>query len=203
MKEIELKEKLLEKIKDESGCPLCALVMDHEFSLLADIQYDIVRYESLRKEVAAEGGFCDYHFRQFKKISNYKTSIPLLKAIIESGIHKDIYANINCRLCKEINQFEDELIKQTSSLFYDFNFQEIYKKSNGICVIHLKGIIKNIQNEKLRTAIEQFHNEQIDRFKPMLETMSATESYLDIPFSNRELVNILIQKFAGRKTAGF
>lgn len=198
-----LKEKLFWKMENESGCPVCSLLMSYEFDLLASMQYDITNNDSLRKQIAMEGGFCDFHFRQFKKIANYKTNILLLKAIVDAGMHKNVNVNIDCRLCNAVNQFENELVHHSSELFSDIDFQDRFKKSNGLCIIHLKEILVNINEEGQKNMILKIHHEQIDRFKPLLEMMSSARSYFDIDINNRELVNVLIQKFAGRKTAGF
>lgn len=204
MSSTEFKKLIFDKIESEPGCPLCSLLMDYEFNLLANIHYEVTRNESIRKQIASEGGFCDFHFRQFKKIANYKTSITLLKSLIDSEIHKNINTNINCHLCNEIKLFENELILFTTDLFNDFDFlHDKFKNSNGFCIIHLKSILQNIKDQNLIDTLTQFHHEQIERFKPIIELMNSSKSYLEISMSNRGLVNVLIQKFAGRKTGGF
>ncbi|MEW6005292.1 MAG: DUF6062 family protein [Stygiobacter sp.] len=194
-----LKERIFKKLTNQSGCPLCSLIIDFEFSLLAKIQYNITQNDSFRKQIAMEGGFCDFHFKQFKKIANFKTNALLLKSLLEFGIHKDVFAEINCQLCKEINQFENELINYTAELFNDIDFYNRYKKSNGFCVIHLKGMLSNIKDEEIKRKILQIHREQIDNFKPILEMMNSVKSYFDIDISKRGLINVIIQKLVGRK----
>ena len=202
MEETEFTEKIFEKIENEQGCPLCSMVMDYEFNMLATIQYEVTQNDSVRKQIAMEGGFCDFHFRQFKKIANYKTNILLLKALVEFGMHKDVNANINCRFCNAVDQFEDELIRYASELFTDKNFLDRFNMSNGLCVIHLRKILGNINDEELKRIILQIHRDQIDSFKPTLEMMNSATSYLNVDISKRGLINVIIQKLVGRKTAG-
>ncbi len=202
MVEKDFKEKIKKIMAESEECPVCSIAIDYEFDMLAKIQYDITHDESLRAEVAKEGGFCDFHFKQFKRIANFKTSTLLLQSILENGFFKNITAEIDCRICKTVNQIERDLINDLAVLFNDVNFRNKFEKSNGVCAVHLKDILKVIDQEELKEWLIKTHREQIERFKPILEELNSANSYWNIEMSKREFVNLLIQKFAGRKTAG-
>lgn len=171
--------------------------------MLAKIQFGITHDESLRVEVASEGGFCDFHFRQFKRIANFKTNTLLLQAIVESGYYKNVAAEIDCRICRAIDKAENELINDMAELLADIDFQNKHEQSNGVCVVHLKRILETINQDDLKERLIKIHCKQIDRYKPILEELNSGKSYWNIEMGKRDFVNIMIQKFAGRKTAGF
>ena len=196
------KEKIKKTIDGSKGCPICSIVLEYEFDLLAKIQYGISQDESLRREIAIEGGFCDFHYRQFKRLANFKTNTLLLQSIVESGFFKNTAAEINCRICRVINKAEDGLINDMTELLAGKDFQNNFEQSYGVCAVHLKGILKVIKPEGLKEWLVRIHQQQIERYKTILEELNSANSYWDIEMGKREFVNLLIQKFAGRKTAG-
>jgi hypothetical protein len=198
----DLDEGIINKMGNEHGCPICSLLLEYEFDMLAKIQFGITHDKSLRMEVASEGGFCDFHFRQFKRIANFKTNTMLLQAIVESGYYKNVVAEINCRFCRVIDKAENELINDMAELLANIDFQNRYEQSNGVCVVHLKRILETIKQDDLKEQLIKIHCEQVERLKLILEELNSAESYWNIEMGKREFVNILIQKFAGRKTAG-
>ena len=99
-------EEIINRIINEDGCPLCAMVLDFEFDFLAKLQHEVAVDESTRKEIANEGGFCDFHFRQFKKIADGKTNILLLKTIIEEKIYESLLEERECRICTAVSKYE-------------------------------------------------------------------------------------------------
>ena len=111
-------------LNSKAGCPVCNAIIDYEFDLLSKLQYEIHNNESVRKEVAGEGGFCDFHFRQFKKVAGGFTNIVLLKALIESGSYEKDNFEIECRLCKQVDSFENSLITAQYELLKDESFKK-------------------------------------------------------------------------------
>jgi hypothetical protein len=199
----DLKIEIIKKIKSKINCPLCSIITDYEFNLLAKIQYDITFDENFRKQIASEGGFCDFHFRQFKKIANAKTNMFLLLSIIESEVYMNIDFENHCRICKSIDLLEKKLIENAVDLFHDFEFQDIFKNSYGLCNVHIKTVLQGIKEEELRNWIIKTHREQIERLKLDLNSMISVESYFEISADKRKLIGFIIEKFAGRKSEAF
>lgn len=184
----------------KSGCPLCSMISDYEFNLLAQIQYDVVNNEIVRNKIAHNGGFCDFHFRQFKKIANGKTNILLLKTIIEAGSYKKIIFTINCDICNAVGIYEAEIVKTLPSFFNDQNFRSGFEKSIGICFNHLDMVKELITDKDILTWLINTHVIQIERLQADFNQMNGIESFYEIDLSKRKLINILIEKLAGRKT---
>jgi hypothetical protein len=186
-----------QNIKD--GCVDCHMVLDYEFDVLAKLQFDIYTDETMRKEVADEGGFCAYHFRQFKKIANGLTNILLLKTMLECDKYKKENYNIECRVCRRVNNYEDLLMTAQYELLKETTFRSKFNDSTGLCFEHFSRIISLCNNE-CATALRKIHIEQIERLQPVFAEMSALRSFYDIDREKRALINIMIEKFAGRKT---
>lgn len=196
----EIKNKIIAKMNEGDGCPLCSTLLDHEFNQIAELQYAITFDEKVRREIADEGGFCDFHFRQFKKISSGKTNIIFLETIIETGnLRYDYYKN--CRICKSVEVYEKSLIVTEHKLLESGQFKERFKNSLGLCFPHLRQLMifggSDLSNWLMEINIEQFK-----RALPDLREMAKVKSYFHIDKEKRKLINIIIEKLAGRKTLG-
>lgn len=183
-----------------NGCPVCSLLMDFEFNLISKIQYSITKDKTVRGEIAAEGGFCDFHFRQFKKIANGKTNVQLLKSIIESGVFKKKDFVINCGICKEVNGYEKGIIETFSGFIRNNHAKLKFEKSHGICFDHLKMLAGLISDSESLEWLYKTHTNQIESLQVDFESMSNIKSFYEIDKNKRRLINILIEKLAGRKT---
>lgn len=183
-----------------NGCPICAMMMDYEFDFISKIQYAVSNYKKTREEIASEGGFCDFHFRQFKKIANGKTNILLLKSIIEMGSYKNKNFSVKCRICKNVDEYEKEIVSSFSSYLNEPGFRTKFENSTGICFNHL-GMIKTlIEDKTILEWLSDTHINQIERLYQDFDDMSKIKSFYEIDRSKRKLINVLIEKLAGRKT---
>lgn len=197
-----LKNIIIKKLESDSGCSICSTILDFEFQLLSKIQYEIAFDENIREEIARDGGFCDFHFRQFKRLANGKTKIVLLKKIIESGAYKNYNFNIRCRICKEVNDYELTLLQIFIKLLTDNGNKERFEKSNGICFVHLE-LVKNLTgNQAMKNWLHEIYANQIVRLRKEFDEMDNVSSYYEIDRGKRKLINSLIQKLTGRKSGG-
>lgn len=187
-------------IKSKAGCPICNAIIDYEFDLLSKLQYEIHNNEKLRKEVADEGGFCDFHFRQFKKVAGGLTNIALLKSLIESISYKKDNYKIDCRLCKQVNSFENFLVKAQDELLKDESFRQEFSGTTGLCFEHFNMVITVCGNIEIKEWLNEIHIEQIKRMRTAFEGMLKYKSFIEIDREKRALINVMIEKFAGRKT---
>jgi hypothetical protein len=197
-----IKEELSERVSTEDGCPLCSMMMDYEFNQIAHIQYEVSNNKNIREMIASEGGFCDFHFRQFRKIANGKTNISLLKSIIEVGAYKKENFQIECRLCKSVNEYEYNLLRVFTEFLSEKEKRTQHEKTNGICFIHLKQVKYLIEDENIKGWLQKIHIEQIERMRTDFDFMNALKSFYEIDRKKRKLINILIEKLAGRKIGG-
>ncbi len=197
---LQLLENQFEHPDEINGCPVCSILMDFEFKFISKIQYSITKDKTYREEIAAEGGFCDFHFRQFKKIANGKTNISLLKTIIESGSYKNKNFVIDCRICKEVDNYEEEAIQSFLVFLNDNDAKSKFEKSNGICFDHLRMLTKLIPDLETLEWFYNTHFNQISSLQSDFDAMNKIKSYYEIDRDKRKLINILIEKLAGRKT---
>lgn len=187
-------------LNSKAGCPVCNAIIDYEFDLLSKLQYEIHNNESVRKEVAEEGGFCDFHFRQFKKVAGGFTNIALLKSLIESSNY--VYDNfrINCRLCKQVDSFENSLITAQNELLKDESFKKKFCDTIGLCFEHFNQLFSICDNEEIKNWLKEIHIKQIKRMREDFDFMLTFKSFYEIDREKRALINTMIEKFAGRKT---
>ncbi len=207
MSPTQLNKEILELIENQftnpeeiNGCPVCSILMDFEFNYISKIQYSISKDKIIRDEIASEGGFCDFHFRQFKKIANGKTNISLLKSIIESDSYRKKDFVINCRICKEVDNYENESIRALLAFIDDKNAKLKFEKSHGICFEHFNMLSSLIFNSEILNWLHKTHINQIESLHSDFESMSKINSFYEIDRNKRKLINILIEKLAGRKT---
>lgn len=125
----------------KAGHPLCNAIIDYEFDLLSKLQYEIHNDENIRKEVTEEGGFCDFHFRQFKKVAGGFTNIVLLKSLIENNNFVNDNFKINCRLCKQVDNYENLLITAQYELLGEESFRKNFYDTSGLCFEHFNKVI--------------------------------------------------------------
>ncbi len=187
-------------LNSKAGCPVCSAIIDYEFDLLSKLQYEIHNNESIRKEVAEEGGFCDFHFRQFKKIASGLTNIALLKSLIESSSYKKDNFKIECRLCKQIDSYENSLISAQIELLKEESFKKKFYNTTGLCFEHFRQVISMCDNENIKNWLKEIHVVQIEKMQSDFEYMLQFKSFYEIDREKRKLINIMIEKFAGRKT---
>lgn len=197
-----IKQEILYTLENEQGCSLCSLILDFEFQLLSKLQLDISNDETFRNNIARKGGFCDFHFRQFKKITNGKTRIVFLKAILEQEAYKKEGFMVECILCKKIENFEKELIEYLVRILTEEQTLKIFEVSNGICFEHLQKVENLVDNEPFKKYLREINIKQLNRLKEDFEYMSKIDSYYEIDHSKRNLINALIQKLSGRKSGG-
>ncbi len=187
-------------LNSKAGCAVCSAIIDYEFDLLSKLQYEIHNNESIRKEVAEEGGFCNFHFRQFKKIASGLTNIALLKSLIESSSYKKDNFKIECRLCKQIDSYENSLISAQIELLKEESFKKKFYNTTGLCFEHFRQVISMCDNENIKNWLKEIHVVQIEKMQSDFEYMLQFKSFYEIDREKRKLINIMIEKFAGRKT---
>jgi len=193
---------LIEKLSNNKGCPLCSAIIDFEFDQFSKLQYEITHNEEIRRQIAMDGGFCDFHFRQFKKIANGKTNILLLKAIVHSEVYKQKKFSIKCRICESINEYEEKLLRTFMDYLFDNKARMNFQMSNGICFVHLNLLNKFKDFNEILEWLHKVHVEQIKKMQTDFDDMSQYKSFYEIAPEKRMLINILIEKLAGRKTGG-
>ena len=199
---------LLSKIRKESRCPVCVLVQEKEFSLLSRLQYDVSQIERVRKSIAGENGFCDFHFRQFRKIANNRTNAVLLLSFIEiyrkdeqrsrrNGFPK----HVHCRLCKALEAYDKKCEIIMAKILNNESYHKLYGKSSGLCLLHERTVERSLRSSEAKQWLKETQLQQLLRTIPMLEHV-ASKSYYDTSAEERGTIPSIVEKFVGRKSIG-
>lgn len=186
------------KIEESMRCPLCSLVDGEEFNMLSRLQYDVSHDPAVREAIAREGGFCEFHFRQFRKIANAKTNALLLIALVERYSQRDNHLTVHCRLCAHLDDYEGHLIEAVISLLKESPFRADYENHTGLCLDHLSAVRPLIADEELQRWLDELSRIQMQRETASLEQM-ATKSYYDTSRLARGSVARIVEKFVGRR----
>jgi hypothetical protein len=192
---------IIDTIKTEPRCPICALVRENEFNMLCQLQYDVTRDRQTRVELSAEGGFCEFHFRQFRKLANSKTNALLLLELIRRYCENNGATPVTCRVCTAVESFEETLVNTLADMLDTEAFRNVYAASGGVCIKHMHDVQARDISESARFWIAERQIEQMKRAVAGLEEL-ATVPYYDTAFSVRGHVIQIVEKFAGRRTLG-
>ncbi|MGA9407873.1 MAG: DUF6062 family protein [Bacteroidota bacterium] len=199
---------LLSKIKKEPRCPICVLVQEQELSLLSHLQYDVSLHERVRKSIAGENGFCDFHFRQFRKIANNRTNAALLLAFIEEyrkGVQRSRRNGFpklaHCRLCKALEEYDKKLEIIMAKILKNESYHKLYVKSSGLCLLHERTVERSLRSVEAKQWLKETQLRQLLSKIPMLEHV-VTKSYYDTSAEERGTIPSIVEKFVGRKAIG-
>jgi len=185
---------------EESGrCPVCHLIDNEEFDMLSRVQYDVTHSPEVREAIVNEGGFCEFHFRQFRKIANAKSNGLLMIAMVEHYSRPENALKLECRFCAYLDGIERNLLEAMLSLLEDITFREKYDRHTGLCLGHLDAVIRRTNQVELKEWLISTQREQMKREIPYLEQM-ATQSYYDTSNAARGSLVRTVEKFVGRRT---
>ncbi|HTR82457.1 MAG TPA: hypothetical protein VMM58_12575 [Bacteroidota bacterium] len=192
---------LLAKMKDEKRCPLCALVQEEEFSLLSKLQYNVSQSERVRRGIPYGGGFCDFHFRQFRKIANNRTNAVLLLSFIGYVEQHKSPPSIRCRLCATLSSYEKQMVLAMVDILKDQGQRDLYSKSAGLCFPHAETVLRLLKPLPLKRWLKGMQKQQLLREIPALESL-ASKSYYNTSGEERGAIPRVSEKFVGRKAIG-
>ncbi len=192
----EFEKAIIDKMSESTYCPLCNLLDKKEFDMLCSLQFDVSHDPATRDSVAAEGGFCDFHFRQFYRLANAKTNALLLAALVGLYAGRQNHIVIRCRICAVMNDYEHQLLEAVMNLFNDGSFRKGYTNHSGMCWEHLDAVRRT--HPELNEWFDAAQQEQLQREIPLLEQI-VTKSYYETSHRARSAVTRTIEKFVGRK----
>jgi hypothetical protein len=198
---MEFEEAILKKIKEEARCAICGLLEDEEFDLLSKLQYRVTNEESVRAEIARENGFCDFHFRKFRKISRAQTNALLLLKLVDHYLQTQRASTIKCRLCVALDKIEQQLSTAMVSLLKNENSRKAFEESFGMCLSHTEIAKKHLRSNKTKQWLMSVQRRHVQQDIPALETLSHA-SYYDTKGEERAAIPRMIERFVGRRALG-
>lgn len=192
---------IVDKIKSEGHCPICTILREHEFDTLCQLQYEVTRDEQVRRAISIEGGFCEFHFRQFRRVANSMTNALLLLELVQQYAETGGGLPVACRLCRDLNLLEDGLVRTLARLLGTDEFREVYAAGRGVCIKHMH----HVQSLDIPPALKNWiAGKQLEQMKGFVEGLKelATTPYYDTRSEVRSYTALTIEKFVGRKALG-
>jgi len=194
-------QRILRAIQEEWRCPICALLEEEEFDFLADLQYSLSNDEHVRNAFAHEGGFCDNHFRQFRRMASIATNALVLLALVDAHCGTNVPVKLKCRICERLASSEHTLERVLLNLFATHAFRELYGRACGLCLPHRSAVDLHQIYPGLAPWLDEVHRRQIQRFRPVLRELSS-RSFFETTNAERNSIVQLVEKFVGRRAVG-
>jgi hypothetical protein len=193
---------LLGKMKEEARCPVCSVIEDFEYDQLAHLQYDITENANIRRQVANRGGFCSFHFRQFRKLASERTNALLLHEMVACHLDGRSPAKLDCPVCSRTKDHEGELVKALISLLETREARFQYSESSGLCISHSRKATELASSQEIRDFLRDSQLRQFSKLSHTLDKMIA-KAYLDTTTQERGAIPTTVEKFAGVRGIAF
>jgi hypothetical protein len=174
-----------------NGCPICAILRRDEFDSLCQWvgqSGESDKNSERRKLLLSAGGFCNYHFWQFERMSTHYGSAGIAAQLIEKllqllrmhkqkyfadaikykGCHSKIQLNNNnaeCPLCCELCEKERAYLKEILAILRQNEYRSRYEKSCGLCMPHLMKVIDYIDDISLLKFLFETEIDQLEKVK--------------------------------------
>jgi hypothetical protein len=182
--------KIIEAFSSD-GCPLCAMLRRDELDSL----YQWVgqsgegdKNSERRKLLLSAGGFCNYHFWRFERMSTHYGSAGIAVQLIEKLLqilrtHKQKYFadvikykgghskirlsdnNVECPLCCELGEKERVYLKELLAILRQNEYRSRYEKSCGLCIPHLMKVINYIDDISFLKFLFETEIDQLEKVK--------------------------------------
>jgi len=188
------------------GCLICHVLDNDESDFMATLQYRTIKEEKVRQDVVSANGYCNFHFHQMARLASPMGNAVLAKDLIDTEI-KEIgkgsfgpTLRIDCPVCKYADTREEFYVKEFRALLSEKSFQKEYEATDGLCRIHLKGVLKLLQEGELYQFMLASHMMHLKLLRVELETFISKVRSTSRDF--REEKNswlVAIEKMAGKR----
>lgn len=167
-------------------CPICNMLHEFEFDLLAGLQKEVGDLNTQRvEEMITTTGFCNYHFYELFKMSELQHLSKFLIRYIDDFIENKLVLpelwERDCHLCGVIDKKTRELIRQFLQLYQsEALFRENFLEKGVLCLPHLKQIITE--------DIPKSHKDKLilRQRKALSETNLNLQSFIKKRYHNSE-----------------
>jgi len=192
MEEIKSADERIIESFSSGRCPLCAMLRQDEFDSLCHwVGESAEQYKGSqdRKKLIASGGFCNYHFWEFQRLSTHYGSagiglelIDRLAKILRACDRRrlvDIFRKRNedfkilslegegadCLLCRDLKKNEQAYLKELTGVLKDSGYQTRYAKGCGLCLPHFIKIIDYVEDDTLLEFLFKAEISQLEKIK--------------------------------------
>jgi hypothetical protein len=199
-------ERSLEEAIAYRGCLICRVLDRDESDFIVQLQYRTVSEEKVRQDAVSANGYCNFHFHQMARLASPMGNAVLTKDLIDSEI-KEIEKRsfgptlrIDCPICRYTDAREESHIQEFMALLSEKSFQKEYEATDGLCRIHLKGVLNLLQEGELHQFMLSSHTMHLRLLKVELETfMSKVRSTKRDIGAEKDSWWIAIEKWVGKK----
>ena len=155
-------------------CPICFLINENVKKYFDGLLYENINDVGFRDKFRKNYGFCNRHSYQFL---NYNDGLAialthrdlLIDVIGELKRRKAKYPaeNSKCIVCELMKETEKRYVSVTIESLLEEEFKSKFLLSEGLCVPHLKKILKNVVSPH-RWLID-FHLKKYNEYLSMLD----------------------------------
>jgi len=173
---------LLDAMKEES-CPICFLIQRSESQYLDNLFYELVSDPGVREKLRKSYGFCGKHAKLAKRTGN-----PLGIAIIYEDISLTLREKIEkekeiplpgegCIICKLVAEVEERYIQSFLKNFSKKNFQNLFRKSFGLCIHHFFYIHSRLSTQEEKRVLKEYELQKLDEYISQLREFIRKHDY--------------------------
>jgi len=188
------------------GCPICHVLDKDEFDFMATLQYQTIHEEKVRQDVVSANGYCNFHFHQMARLASPAGNALLTKDLIDAEIKEiekgsfEPTLRIDCPVCKYADEREEFYVREFRALLFEKSFQKEYEATDGLCRIHLKGVLNLLQGGELHQFMLASDMMHLRLLKVELETFISKVRSTSRDFKEeKNSWLVAIEKMAGKK----
>ena len=138
---------LLDAMKGR-GCPVCLLLETYTDRYIDSLLYESVNDTTLRAKLISSGGFCKEHSKKLLRFGykGYTLGISIIYKDLVDAYYKTlnvqrILSDRRCLICEVSEDMENRILEELIKNIRDYEFYEIYKDSDGLCMLHLSKVL--------------------------------------------------------------
>jgi hypothetical protein len=199
-------ERSLWKAIGYRGCTICHILDKDETDFMANLQLQTIKDQKVRQDVVSLNGYCNFHFHQMARLSSPMVNAILTKDLIDVEI-KEIERGsfgptlrIDCPVCKYVDEREGFYLKEFRALLSEKSFQKEYEATDGLCRIHLKGVLNLLQGGELHEFMLASHMMHLKLLRVELETFISKVRSTSRDFKEeKDSWLIAIEKMVGKR----
>ena len=192
----------LTSVIEKEGCPICAVIAEYEFQLLANLQKDIGEQDDVQKEIINHGLFCNYHYHALLTMSNRQNLAKFLIAFLHNFTEDQYYFlswwENRCYICGKREQVVAALLPSFLSLYEnDDVFKRTFLKHSWLCLPHLKMLLYQEASPEVKADLVRHQKQVLRRFNESLHGLISKRYFNTEPFERKsadQVVDMLVGK---------
>jgi hypothetical protein len=177
-----------------------------ESDFMATLQYQTIKEEKVRQDVVSANGYCNFHFHLMARMASPMGNAILTKDLIGAEIkeiERDSFGTtlrIDCPVCKYVDEREEFYVKELRVLLSEKSFQKEFEATDGLCRIHLKGVLNLLGGGELQQFMFTSHKMHLRLLRVELETFISKVRSTSRDFrEEKDSWLVAIEKMVGKR----